>query len=127
MISPGLVTRGVAVHWIGGGNAFTGPTFPEQSATRGGLPGPGFYAEDVLFEGGAAPRWITGPKVDWALARYKLAADFIPIAALISANRVANSARKPKIGKARTAPVAAVRASYRTKATVTLGGKAKVA
>jgi hypothetical protein len=62
--------------------AFTKAYIAESSGTAGGLPGPRFYVDLVLF-GGERPNWIDlGPNIQWFHQRLNMTATFAAVAAV---------------------------------------------
>jgi hypothetical protein len=55
---------------------FTKAYVAESSGTKGGLPGPNFYVDLVLF-GNTRPQWLElGPNISWRYPKLKLEATF---------------------------------------------------
>ncbi|KAB1082571.1 hypothetical protein F4V91_31970 [Neorhizobium galegae] len=62
--------------------AFTKAYVAESSGTGGGLPGPNFYLDLILF-GHSRPQWLElGPAIEWACPRLKLEAKFASVQAI---------------------------------------------
>jgi hypothetical protein len=62
--------------------AFTKAYVAESSGSKGGLPGPNFYVDLILF-GNTRPRWLElDQNIDWTFPRLKLEATFASLQAV---------------------------------------------